>query len=309
MRLVVLGATGFIGAQLTRWLAAAGHQVIAIHRGQTPPAAPGMETLLVDRRDPAGLGRALVQAAAEVVVDLIAYTEADVASLLAALPRSNGRLVVISSGDVYRTYDAFRGLVPPPEPAGPQTETDPLRERLYPYRGDAEGSDDLRHWYEKILVERAALAGWPGQVTILRLPMVYGPGDRQGRVAGCLGRLPADGSPLRLNPAEAGWRCTRGYVEDVAWAIALAATDERAAGRTLNVGETDALTELEWVGAIAQAAGWNGRVEVDPGQQPSLPANWSVPLVTDTRRIRELLDYKDAVGRAEGLRRTVRTGP
>lgn len=115
----------------------------------------------------------------------------------------------------------------------------------------------------------------------------------------------AGSSLLRLNSAEAQWRCTRGYVEDVAWAIALAAVNDRAAGEVYNVGEPEALTEQAWAEAIAQAASWPGRVVADPSAPPSRPANWSVPLTVDTERIRAHLGYQEPVGRADGLRRTV----
>lgn len=119
---------------------------------------------------------------------MTAYTGGDVESLLAALPASSGRLVVISSGDVYWAYGAFLGLTPPRPVAAPMDERVPLRDRLYPYRDRAGGPDDPLYRYEKIDVERrAASAAVP--VTILRLPMVYGPGDPQGRVSGYLKRL------------------------------------------------------------------------------------------------------------------------
>lgn len=109
---------------------------------------------------------------------------------------------------------------------------------------------------------------------------------------------------MRLNAAEATWRCTRGYVEDVAWAIRLAALDARAAGEIFNVGETEALTELEWIRTIAAAAEWSGQVISDPAAPPSLPVDWGTPLVVDTHRIREVLQYREPIGRHEGLRRT-----
>ncbi len=150
-------------------------------------------------------------------------------------------------------------------------------------------------------------------VTVLRLPMVYGPEDPQRRVAGYVARLEASGGTLRLNPAEASWRCTRGYVEDVAAAVALAALDRRAAGATYNLGEADALTEGTWLEAVAEAAGWRGEVVVDSDAAPTLPARWEFPLVTDTSRIREELGFREPVGRAQGLRRSVaateRLGP
>jgi nucleoside-diphosphate-sugar epimerase len=179
-----------------------------------------------------------------------------------------------------------------------------LRAQLYPYRGQASGPADRLYGYDKIVVEQTARRDAGVPVTVLRLPMVYGPQDPQRRVGKYLDRLGTSKGALWVNAAEAGWRCTRGYVEDVAWAIRLAALDDRAADRTFNVGEAEALTELEWIRAIAEAAGWSGEVIVEETVPPSLPAAWDVPLVVDTRRIREVLGYREPVGQREGVRRT-----
>jgi nucleoside-diphosphate-sugar epimerase len=212
------------------------------------------------------------------------------------------RLVLISSGDVYWTYGAFLGLTRARSVPDPLDERASLREQLYPYRDQSSGPEDFRYGYEKIMVERIARSGSIVPVTILRLPMVYGPDDPQDRVGGYLERL---GGTLRLNAAEVGWRCTRGYVEDVAWAIQLAALDERAAGETFNVGEEESLTELEWIQAIAVAAGWSVQVISDSMTPASLPVEWGIPLTVATHRIREVLEYREPIGRREGLRRTI----
>ena len=175
---------------------------------------------------------------------MTAHTGDDVESLLVALPTSLVRLVIVSSSDVYWTYGAFLGLVPLRTASAPVNEQASLREQLYPYRAQASGPTDMLYKYDKIVVERTAQSGASVSVTVLRLPMVYGPDDPQRRVADYLERLRAGGGTLRLNAAEAAWRCTRGYVEDVAWAIRLAALDERAAGEIFNVGEGDGLAEL-----------------------------------------------------------------
>jgi uncharacterized protein YbjT (DUF2867 family) len=52
-------------------------------------------------------------------------------------------------------------------------------------------------------------------------------------------------SAILLEKGMASWRWTHGYVEDVAAAVALAVMDERAAGRTYNVGEADPLPWTE----------------------------------------------------------------
>ena len=308
MRVAVIGGTGFIGHHVTRWLVQAGADVTAIHRGQTPVRAPGVLSLRADRKHTSTLATALTTVAPAVVVDMTAYTGEDMEGLLTALPPSLTRLVVISSGDVYWTYAAFLGLSSARPTAAPVDEQAPLRDQLYPYRARASGPEDLLYGYEKIVVEQLAQSLAKVPVTILRLPMVYGPHDLHKRVGGYLDRLRASGRTLRLNAAEAAWRCTRGYVEDVAWAIRLAALEARAAGETFNVGEDEVLTELDWVRAIALAAGWAGQVISDPATPPSLSAQWDTSLVVDTRRIREVLGYREPIGRPEGLRRTTAAG-
>jgi nucleoside-diphosphate-sugar epimerase len=162
--------------------------------------------------------------------------------------------------------------------------------------------------YDKILVE-SAVRDSSAPVTILRLPMVYGPGDPQHRLREHLARMTGDSREIRIGRTRASWRWGRGYVEDVADAIALAVTDARAAGRVYNIGEADALTEIEWVRAVAAAAGWPGRVrEVGPDELPEgerEPYDFAHDLVADTSRIRRELGFAERVGRTEGLRRAV----
>jgi nucleoside-diphosphate-sugar epimerase len=95
-------------------------------------------------------------------------------------------------------------------------------------------------------------------------------------------------------------RMSRGYVENVAQAAVLATSNERAAGRTYNVGEVDALSEAEWVREIATALGWDGEVLADP--EGPLPAQ---SIYADTSRIRAELGYVESISRPEGLRRAV----
>ena len=306
-RVAVLGGTGFIGHRLARRLAEIGARVTTIQRGTTAAtdSTPGVATMVADRADASALRAALAMAAPAVLVDMIAYTAADAERLLAALPSSLERLVLISSGDVYWTYGAFLGHETEKPASAPLDESAPVRRARHPYRTQAPGPDDLRYSYDKLDVEDLLRARSPAPVTVLRLPMVYGPGDPQRRVAGVVERLRSASGTLRLNADEATWRTTRGYVEDVAFAVALAAIDQRAAGATYNLGESDALTEREWILAVANSAGWEGEVVADPESAPSLPAHWEFSLATSTHRIRDELGYQEPVGRIEGLRRSV----
>ena len=67
-----------------------------------------------------------------------------------------------------------------------------------------------------------------------------------------------------------------GYVENVANAIALTVSDERAAGRIYNVGEPFTFTMAEWVGQVGQTAGWQGSIVlVSHGGLPE-PFRWDI---------------------------------
>lgn len=119
-----------------------------------------------------------------------------------------------------------------------------------------------------------------------------------------------DGRPaILLDAGQAGWRWTKGYVEDLALAVVLAVTDERATGQIYNVGERDTPTWAEWVAAIGRAASWAGKIVVVP--QDRLPRHLASDdrteqqLVADTTRIREELGYREWVSHEEALRRTI----
>lgn len=310
MRVLVVGGTGFIGSPLVRALRSAGHDVAVLRRGRTsgdPPA--DVRTIPGDRRDLGAVRAELEGFRPEVVVDVIPFRAADARDLMDAFRGIAGRVVALSSADVYRNYDGLRriGAAAPDPP--PLAETAPLRENLFPYRDQASGPDDMRFHYEKILVERAVLGDPDLAGTVLRLPMVYGPGDGQHRLHPYLKRMDDRRPAILLGEGQAGWRWTRGYVENVAGAIAAAVTDARAAGQVYNIGEVEALTEAEWVAAIARAAGWSGTIrqvpdaELPPAMREDL--DWRYSLVLDTGRLRAELGYAESVGPEEALRRTI----
>ena len=303
MRILVVGGTGFIGGAVLRRLLGAGHEVAAFHRGET---SVGARTIRGDRRELPAFLDAFRAFGPEVVLDTIAYTRADAEGLVEILRGLAPRAVVLSSQDVYAAYGRLRRLESGASERALLSEDALLRTSRFPYRAVSK-SGEMAFDYEKIQVEKA-VSGHPELLTtILRLPFVYGPGDRQRRLKPYLERMAQLQMPL--DRAKAAWRSSRGYVEDVAEAIAIACVDPRAAGRTYNIGEADPLTETEWISAICEAAGWKGAVRPVPREE--LPEGLAEPydfghdLGADTRRIREELGYREPVGRAEGLRRTV----
>jgi nucleoside-diphosphate-sugar epimerase len=310
MRVLAIGGTGFIGAHAVRRLVQDGHDVAVFHRGETSDTLPAAVRRIRGDRERLSDSRADFEGfAPDVVIDTILYTERQAQETARAFRGKVRRLVALGSADVYRNYDGLRGKsAVAPDPV-PLAEDAPLRETRYPYRG-AGLPLSFAEDYEKILIERTLQSDRELETTILRLPAVYGPGDRQHRLRPYVQRMADGRSAILLQQEQASWRWTRGFVENVAAAIALAVTDERAAGRVYNVGEETARTEQEWVTSIGAALGWNGAVvTLDAGRLPDplrQPFDWRYDLWTDTRRIRRELGYAEPVSIEDAVGRTAR---
>ncbi len=304
MKVLVVGGTKFIGPRVVWQLAEEGHEVVVFHRGRTKAKLPeGVGHILGDRRALGNFTGEFRRLAPEVVLDMIPMNEGDARDLAGVIRGISRRIVAISSQDVYRAYDRVTRRDPGPPDEIPLSEEAPLREKLYPY--ELEGVEG----YEKILVEGVVMGDPELPGTILRLPAVYGPGDYQHRFFEYVRRMD-DGRPaILLGEGMASWRWTHGYVEDVAHAIMLAVSDERAAGRIYNVGEPDPPSWAEWVGEIGRAAGWSGEVVVVPENLLPEHLDWGLDTeqhwVAGTERIRRELGYREIVSRDEALRSTV----
>jgi nucleoside-diphosphate-sugar epimerase len=310
MRVLVIGGTSFVGPRVVRRLVAAGHVVAVFHHGETTSdLPPEVLELKGDRHDLQASAAELKAFAPDVVLDMILFTEEEARASLEMFRGLARRYVMPSSMDVYRAYGRLLQLEHgEPDPI-PYKEEGPLRERLYPYRSRAKDQDDRAYNYEKILAERVMMGDSDLPCTVLRLPAVYGPGDKQHRLFEYVKPM-ADGRPfILLEERRAAWLWSRGFVENVADAIALAVTDERAAGRIYNVAELDTLTEKEWAEAIARVAGWKGEVLVL--EKSAMPKHlvddnpYEHHLVADSTRIRRELGYTERVGREAALRETI----
>ncbi len=317
MRVLIVGGTGFIGCHVARTLDRAGCEVVVLHRGPHDGDLPGSVRHVRDESAAIPVTRfpdAALRPAPDVVVHMIPIGGADAGAAVSAFRGIARRIVAISSGDVYRAYGQLIGKERSESPewlsGSPFLAEDaPLRTSLYPYGREVQGPWGPMRDYEKILVERAVLREPDLPGTVLRLPKVYGPGDPRPALLPYLKRMNDHRPAIVLGYAQARWRWTHGYVEDVAAAIALAALDERAAGRVYNVGELPTPTLAARVVALGRAGGWKGRLVTLPDDR--LPAHLRSPygsepdIVYDTARIRTELGYQEVVTQEEALARTV----
>jgi nucleoside-diphosphate-sugar epimerase len=314
MRVLVIGGVSFIGLAVTRELLAGGHEVAVYHRGRTEPDEARGATHIHGDRDDLEAARAQFEAfQPDVAIHMIAMTEAHAMAFTRALRGVARRAVVISSQDVYRAFGRVNGIETGAPEATPLSENAPLRERLYPYRGEQpRAADDPARWmddYDKILVERAVMSEPALPCAVIRLPAVYGPHDRQRRFRHWLKRMDDGRSAILMDAAEARWRWTYGYVEDMAHAITLAALDPRSAGRIYNAGERDTLSMEERARSVAEAAGWSGRIALSaPGELPErlrLGVAIDQDIVIDSSRIRAELGYTELTPLMETYARAI----
>jgi hypothetical protein len=225
------------------------------------------------------------------------------------------RVVGLSSMDVYRAWGVFNNLEPGGLQELPLTEDSDLRtsRNTYPPEVLKRLRTSLYPWvddeYDKIPVEQAVMCDPKLPGTILRLPMIYGLGDPAHRFHPILKRIDDGRKQIIFADDVAPLRTPRGYVEDVAAAIALAATSPHAAGRIYNICETESFGELDWARKIAACSGWPGDFVVLPHDRTPkhllLPGNTAQHVVASSERIRKELGYHELLPREEAIRRTI----
>src|SRR5947207_6264937 len=235
MRLLLIGGSGFIGPHVAESLIRAGHLVTIFHRGRTHGSARTLPSdiheIHGDRRRLGESAGALHTLAPEVVVDLVLSSGRQARALISVFRGVASRIVALSSCDVYRACGVLHGSEPGPLEPVPLTESSPLRTRLQTY--PPERIRMLQHvfaWldeeYDKIPIEREVLGDPELPGTVLRLPMVYGPGDPLHRLSPIVKRIDDGRRFMLFEEKHAAWRSPRGYVENVASAIALAAISD-----------------------------------------------------------------------------------
>jgi nucleoside-diphosphate-sugar epimerase len=313
MRILLIGGNGFIGRFLATALTQQGHVVGIFHRG-TNTLPSGFEEIRGDRSQLSASAHALRGFAPEVVIDLVISSGPQAEELIKIFRGVARRVVMLSSIDVYRTVGVAHGTETGPLQELPLTEESELRRSLHPY--SPESLQIMRRifsWatddYDKIPAERVVMNDNELPGTVLRLPMVYGPGDPLHRFYPVVKRIADGRRHIIFGDAQAAWRSPRGYVANVAAAIALAATDLRAAGRIYNVCEEPPFSELEWARKIAAEMHWRGEFVVLPMERTPRhllqPGNYAQHWTASSARIRRELGYAEPVTMEEAIRQTI----
>jgi nucleoside-diphosphate-sugar epimerase len=248
-RIVVIGATGHVGTYLVPRLVRAGHDVVALSRGEREPYSPAPEWRAVERvsvdreaEDAAGTFGARVAALKpDAVVDMICFTPESAAQLVDALRPA--RPLLLHCGTIWVHGPAARV---------PVTEDEP-RTAFGAYGTGKAAIEALLH--------RETIAGGVPSV-VLHPGHICGPGWPVITPAGNLDpdvwRRLATGEPLPLPDLGLG---VLGHVhaDDVAQAFERALTRPAAIGASFHVVAEQAMTLR---GLAVGVAAWFGREPV-----------------------------------------------
>ena len=313
MKILLIGGSGFIGRFTAEQLLQSGHSVTVFHRGKTS-VPQGLEEILGDRQFLQDHQPEFRRQKFDVVVDFVLSSGRQALQLMDTFRGLAGRVVALSSMDVYRAMGVFYGFEPGDVQELPLTEDSDLRTSRNVYSAEAlKKVRSVYDWigdeYDKIPVEQAVLSDAKLPGTVLRLPMIYGPGDPLHRFHPVLKRIDDGRKQIIFADDVAPLRTPRGYVEDVAAAVALATTSPQAAGRVYNVSEAESFGELDWARKIAAATGWAGEFVVLPHDRTPAhllwPGNTAQHMVASSERIRKELGYRELLPREEAIHRTI----
>src|SRR3979411_3361633 len=186
MRILLIGGNGFIGRFVVAALKQQGHELVVFHRGTT--AAPsGVDEIRGDRHQLNASAQQLRRFAPDVVIDLVISSGPQAEELMNIFRGRTRRVVMLSSIDVYRAIAVSHGTESGPLQEVPLTEESELRRSLHPHPPEIiELMRKIFPWvtddYDKVPAERTVMNDRELPGTVLRLPMVYGPGDRLHRV-------------------------------------------------------------------------------------------------------------------------------
>jgi nucleoside-diphosphate-sugar epimerase len=247
-RIVVIGATGHVGGYLVPRLVRAGHEVVALSRGEREPYVAAaewraVERVVVDREleDGAGVfGERIASLAADVVIDMLCFTPESAQQLVEALRPT--RPLLLHCGTIWVHGAAARV---------PVTEDEP-RTGFGEYGVGKVAIETLLH--------RETRAGGVPSV-VLHPGHITGPWPSitpAGNLDLDVWRRLAAGEPLPLPDLGLGV-LHHVHADDVAQAFELALNRPAAIGSSFHVVSEQAMTLR---GLAAGVAGWFGREPV-----------------------------------------------
>lgn len=249
MRVLVVGATGFVGSRLIRSLLALDHEVVAFSRSANEASFPdGVEPFEGDLGDPASLEELCVD------VDVAYY-------LIHSLTSKN-------FADLDREYAArFRDIA-----------TGAGVDRVVYLSGISGDEDDLSPHLESRREVETVLASGSFDLTVLRAAIIIGSGSASFRIVDDL----TDRLPIMIVPQWVRTPCQPIGIDDaVAYLTRLLDVDETR-GKTFDIGGPSVHSYESLLRLTAECKGRRVYIVPVPVMTPGLSSHW-LRLTTDVQ--------------------------
>jgi UDP-glucose 4-epimerase len=294
MRVLLTGASGFLGRRVAEMVVAGGHDLVSLGRSSPdPPEREAGRFITADLTDAGEVSRAAVE---EGEVDSIMHLAAmvpktsaqDAAAafaanvmgtvhLFSAFGRAGQANVFASTAEIYGLPDGHATLREDTEPR-PLSWYGTSKVAAEAYCRTLERHDDMR-------------------IAILRFTVLYGAGDTIERAIPNFIRSAVKGEPIQIFGGEE----LRDYlhVDDAAQAVMLAW--QRRLSGTYNVGSGKGIAVRDAAGAVLRAAGGRSTLEQHPRRKPA------ADIVLDVARFREATGFSPARVFPDGLEEQIAT--
>lgn len=291
-RALVVGGTGPTGVPIVNGLLALGYSVSIFHSGAHKASFDGaVEELLGNPRDPDSVSSDLGSRCFEVAV----VTSGRLRLLASALAGRVRRLVAITGQPVYRGSMA-------PTPKGqimvPVDESAPRQYDASGYTAKVAAGEDL-------IMDQHRVGDF--EAVIVRYPGIYGPRAPLSHEWAVVRRI-LDARPFMVLPHDGMTYFQRGFSENVAHLVLLAAQVPQAAGLCFNAGDTQVMSARHVAEAICSELGSDMELIGMPAQWcPGVyPLAEKSTLILDLGLARMVLGYEDLVPVEEATRYTAR---
>ena len=224
-KLLITGGTVFVSRYTAEYFVQKGYDVYVLNRGSRPPSK-GVTLIEADRHN---LGSALKNQYFDFVLDITAYTKADIEDLVNGLD-SFGGYIMVSSSAVYPEYGA------------------------QPFQEDgllAVNKFWGKYGTDKIEAEQELLRRVP-DAYIIRPPYLYGPMNdvyREAFVFECA----LQGRKFYL-PKDGGMQLQFMHVKDLCRFMEII-MEKKPTNHIFNVGNRESISIKDWVGLCYKAAG------------------------------------------------------